>query len=102
MACGTESLTCFSVSEATPAHSGSEHRGVRTRKRFPGPRFESALRILVLAYFQVFDPIKFEIIGHFVEDALGIFWTLVGKLADFVFRLEETGKRDDNRDGGQR
>ena len=55
-----------------------------------------------LARFQVFHPIKLERIGHFIENAFGNFQSLTGEFVNFVFRLEETGERDEDRhDGGR-
>ena len=49
-----------------------------------------------------FHPIKLERIGHFIENAFGNFQSLTGEFVNFVFRLEETGERDEDRDDGGR
>jgi len=53
-----------------------------------------------LASFQIFHAIKLEGIGYFIENALGNFQSFSGQLVNFVFGLEETGERDENRDDG--
>ena len=54
-----------------------------------------------LARFQVFHSIKLECIGHFIENAFGNFQSLGRKFVYFVFRLEETRKRDEYRHDGR-
>ena len=60
---------------------------------------EKALRKR-LARLQIFHAIKFESIGDLIENTLGNFQSLTGQLVNFVFGLEETGERDENRDNG--
>ena len=53
-----------------------------------------------LAGFQIFHAIKFKGIGHLIENALGNFQSFSGQFISFVFGLEETGERYENRDNG--
>ena len=55
-----------------------------------------------LARFQVFHSVKLERISHFTENALRYFQTFSGEFVNFVFRLEETSQRDEDRDDGWR
>jgi mannose-1-phosphate guanylyltransferase len=55
-----------------------------------------------LACFQVFYSIKLKRIGYFVENAVGYFQSFIGELVNFVFRLEETDERDEDRHDGWR
>ena len=53
------------------------------------------------AGFQIFHAIKFEGISvHLIENALDNFQSFSGQFVKFVFRLEETGERDEDRDDG--
>ena len=53
-----------------------------------------------LPRFQILHAVKFEGIGYFIENALGNFQSLTGQLVNFVFALEETGERDEDRNDG--
>ena len=53
-----------------------------------------------LASLQIFHAVKLEAIGHFIENAFGNFQSLSGQLINFVFGLEETSERDENRYDG--
>jgi hypothetical protein len=53
-----------------------------------------------LARFQILHAVKFERIGYFIENALDNFQSLTGQFVNFVFGLEETGERDEDRNDG--
>ena len=54
-----------------------------------------------LVNFQIFHAIKFEGAHYFIENALGNLQSFSGQFVNFVFGLEETDERDENRDDGR-
>src|SRR2546423_5198427 len=55
-----------------------------------------------LACFQVLNPIELERVRYLAKNSFGNFQSLSGELVNFVFRLEETRKRDEDRHNGRR
>ena len=55
-----------------------------------------------LPCFQVLNPVELERVRHLVKNSFSNLQSLSGQLVNFVFRLEETSERDEDRHDGWR